>query len=46
MVIGHDLNVIRHLSNRIIVMYMGKICTNTPGKEMGEYVVSKTSLIS
>ncbi len=26
MFIGHDLNVIRHLSNRIIVMYMGMIC--------------------
>lgn len=34
--IGHDLNVIRHISNRVVVMYMGKISEVGTSSELFE----------
>src|SRR5919106_143869 len=35
--ISHDLNVIRHMSDRIIVMYLGQVCEAGPAQETFEH---------
>ena len=35
--ITHDLNVIRHMSDRIVVMYLGQICESGPAREVFEH---------
>lgn len=34
--ITHDLNVVRHMSDRIVVMYLGQICETGPSREVFE----------
>jgi len=34
--ITHDLNVVRHMSDRIVVMYLGQICESGPSREVFE----------
>ncbi|MDQ3661103.1 MAG: ABC transporter ATP-binding protein [Actinomycetota bacterium] len=32
--ITHDLNVVRHMSDRIVVMYLGQVCETGPSQEV------------
>ena len=34
--ITHDLSVVRHMSDRIVVMYLGQICESGPSREVFE----------
>ena len=39
LLISHELNEVMELSDRILVMYDGKITTNRPAKELDEQTI-------